>query len=200
MSGRSHDISRRQFLNRVAALASLAAAYPAVALERLRLSADSAERLAWQTTEPWKTLADVQEHLFPSSDDVPGARDVHAIVYLRNAIGNADADAEDREFIVNGVGWLNELTLERYGANFSDLDERQREVALRQIEQSRAGRNWLSLLLTYLLESLLADPVYGGNPRGVGWRWLEHQPGYPTPPLQKAWYRLGKPVYRRSKA
>ena len=73
-------------------------------------------------------------------------------------------------------------------------------VMLRQIEQSNAGQNWLSLLLTYLLEALLADPVYGGNPDGIGWQWLEHQSGFPRPPADKTWYRLGRPVYYRRKA
>ena len=71
---------------------------------------------------------------------------------------------------------------------------------MRQIEQSRAGRNWLSLLLTYVLEALLADPVYGGNPDGIGWQWLEHQPGYPRPPADKSWYKLATPVRYQRKA
>ncbi|MEE8342688.1 MAG: gluconate 2-dehydrogenase subunit 3 family protein, partial [Gammaproteobacteria bacterium] len=83
---------------------------------------------------------------------------------------------------------------------FTALNEQERETVLREIEQSRAGRNWLSTLLTYLLEALLADPVYGGNPNGIGWQWLEHQPGYPLPPKDKAWHRIGKPVHYRRKA
>jgi len=80
------------------------------------------------------------------------------------------------------------------------ITSQQREDVLRQIEQSQAGRNWLSLLLTYLPEALLADPVYGGNPDGIGWTWLEHQPGYPTPPADKSWYRLAAPVHYQRKA
>ena len=60
--------------------------------------------------------------------------------------------------------------------------------------------NWLSLLLTYLLEALLADPVYGGNPGGIGWQWLAHQPGFPTPPADKTWYKLAAPVHYQRKA
>jgi gluconate 2-dehydrogenase gamma chain len=52
---------------------------------------------------------------------------------------------------------------------------------LHQIVDSSAGENWLSLLLYYLFESLTLDPVYGGNPDGIGWHWLEHQPGFPRP-------------------
>ena len=44
-------------------------------------------------------------------------------------------------------------------------------------DETRWGRAWLSLLLYYIFEALLSDPVYGGNPDGIGWQWLEHQPG-----------------------
>ena len=199
----SQPITRRVFLNRLAALGSLAACFPAAMLAERRAAAAAAGASSiagWLDEDPWKTLAAVQQHLFPASDDAPGAGDIRAIHYLRAAIDNPAADGDDREFVFNGVGWLNDLTQEKYQQSFVALDEQQRETVLRQIEESRAGRNWLSLLLTYLLEALLADPVYGGNPDGIGWRWLEHQPGYPTPPADKVWYRLGERVTFQRKA
>ena len=200
MHQRQQGISRRAFLNRIALLASLAASFPAATLAQRRDAATVAGHPAWRDQEPWQTLAAVQEHLFPAGPDVPGASDFGAIVYLHNTLENPAADADDREFIFNGVGWLNDLLREQDRQPFTALDEPQREAVLRDIEQSRAGRNWLSLLLTYLLEALLADPVYGGNRDRIGWEWLQHQPGYPTPPPDKTWYRLGKPVYFQRKA
>jgi gluconate 2-dehydrogenase gamma chain len=194
-------ISRRTFIKRLTLLASLAAAYPASLLAQHRAQMKSAVTPApWLADDPWKTLAAVQQHLFPAADDVPGAADIGAIHYLHNSLENPDADGEDRSFIFNGVGWLNDLTQENYQRPFVALNDSRREELLRQIEQSRAGRNWLSLLLTYLLEALLADPVYGGNPKGIGWDWLEHQPGYPTPPADKVWYRIGERVSFHRKA
>jgi gluconate 2-dehydrogenase gamma chain len=191
-------ISRREFITRLTVLGSLAAAYPAAALQRLRSHATSVNELHWLDQDPWKTIAAVQQQLFPSTEDSPGASDFRAIVYLRNTIENPAADGEDKTFIVNGVGWLNDLSRQRYQRSFTALDASEQETVLRQIEQSKAGRNWLSLLLTYLLEALLADPVYGGNPGGIGWQWLEHQPGFPTPPEDKSWYKLAAPVrYQR---
>ncbi|HHH44483.1 MAG TPA: gluconate 2-dehydrogenase subunit 3 family protein [Gammaproteobacteria bacterium] len=191
-------VTRREFLSRLAALGALAASYPALALQERRSGA--VEAPDWAGKDPWHTLTAVQQHLFPAGEDTPGAADIHAIQYLRNTLDNPAADGEDREFVVNGVGWLNELAQERTGKPFIKLDETQREELLRTIEQSRAGRNWLSLLLTYLLEALLADPVYGGNPHGIGWQWLQHQPGFPRPPADKTWYRLGRPVHFQRKA
>jgi len=199
MNERDEGISRREFLTRLTVLGSLAASYPAVALERLRSNATAVNEQAWLDQEPWRTIAAVQQHLFPSTQDSPGASDFQAIVYLRNTIENPAADGEDKAFIINGVGWLNDLSRERYQRPFSAFDQSERETVLRQIEQSKAGRNWLSLLLTYLLEALLADPVYGGNPGGIGWQWLQHQPGYPTPPADKAWYKLAAPVHYQRK-
>jgi gluconate 2-dehydrogenase gamma chain len=198
---RSKPITRRVFLNRLAALGSLAACFPsAVLAERRAAVAGASSAINWLDGDPWKTLAAVQQHLFPASEDTPGAEEIRAIHYLRKAIDNPAADGGDEDFVFNGVGWLNELTQEKYQRPFVALDEQQRETVLRQIEESRAGRNWLSLLLTYLLEALLADPVYGGNPGGIGWQWLEHQPGYPTPPADKVWYRIGERVTFHRKA
>ena len=201
MSDREYAVSRRTFLNRLIALGGLMAAYPKSALAALREQAGSVPAVDdWAAADPWKTISAVQQHLFPASEDAPGAADICALRYLHNAIENPDADVEDQAFIFNGVGWLNDLTQDKYQRPFVALDEQQREMVLRQIEQSRAGRNWLSLLLTYLLEALLADPVYGGNPQGIGWRWLEHQPGYPRPPADKVWYRVGERVRFQRKA
>lgn len=201
MNDSSHDIDRRTFLHRLTVVAGLLAAYPgsAIAALRQRVAGDT-EAAHWRAEDPWKTLDAVQQHLFPAGADVPGAGDIGALRYLHDAVDNPDADGDDRAFIVDGVSWLNELTQSEYGQPFVALDDTQREAALRRLEQSRAGRNWLSLLLTYLLEALLADPVYGGNPNGIGWDWLQHQPGYPAPPPDKVWYRIGRRVDFNRKA
>jgi len=200
MSNCQDGVSRRVFLQRIALLGSLLAAYPAAILAQSRSMGLAQKPAAWRSEDPWKTLADVQEHMFPAAADTPGASDINAIVYLYKTIENPAADGEDREFLFNGVGWLNDLCRKESGLAFVALDEQQKETLLRQIEESRAGRNWLSLLLTYVLEALLADPVYGGNPDGIGWKWLEHQPGYPRPPADKSWYKLAAPVHYQRKA
>ena len=198
MNKKGMDDSRRRFMQQLAALGTLATAFPAAVLAERRVAQDI--QAPWQDADPWHTLAAVQEHLFPAAPDTPGAGDIRALDYLRNTIENPDADGEDREFVFNGVGWLNDLAQDTHQQPFTALDETQRESLLRSIEQSRAGGNWLSLLLTYLLEALLADPVYGGNPDGVGWHWLEHQPGFPAPPADRTWYRLAARAQSRVKA
>lgn len=193
-------ISRREFLARISLLGTLVATYPATALAELRrLKADKTSpglQTEWQRDPVWQTLSQVQEVLFPADVDVPGAADIGATIYLHDAI-ESGADAEDKDFIFRGVGWLDGLTQERHKQTFLQLTSTQQQDVIEEIVKSRAGRNWISTLLTYTLEALLTDPVYGGNINGVGWKWLQHQPGYPAPPADKKWHQL---LQRRYKA
>ncbi len=183
-------LSRREFITRTTLLGSLALSYPAAALAELRLSKGKQVAADWLNNPEWKTLAAVQEVLFPAAEDIPGAADIGATVYLHTAIENPNADGEDKDFIFKGIGWLDGLTQEHHNKTFVQLSAVQQDEVIQQIVKSRAGRNWVSMLLTYTLEALLADPVYGGNKNEAGWKWLQHQPGYPAPPVDKTWEQL----------
>lgn len=138
-----------------------------------------------------QTLQAVQEHLFPGGPDSPGAMDVNAAAYLETAITAPGIDPDARNTIVNGVGRMQDASRERFDVLFNSLGYRQREQLLRYLaDRTRWGRAWLSLLLYYIFEALLSDPVYGGNPGEIGWRWLEHQPGFPRPQADKIYGRL----------
>ncbi|MCW8911366.1 MAG: gluconate 2-dehydrogenase subunit 3 family protein [Gammaproteobacteria bacterium] len=191
----NNRMNRRTFIRLIA---SITAAYPASALLSRRAHALSISNIT--IDEPWHTLAVVQEHLFPATEDSPGAADIQARIFLQNMLNAPDTDNDEKEFISNGVSWLNDISTKNYKKSFIELNESDKEKVLRQIEQSQAGERWLSLLLTYLIEALLSDPVYGGNPDGVGWKWLQHQPGFPRPSVDKMYYKLGKPKYTRTKA
>jgi gluconate 2-dehydrogenase gamma chain len=180
--------ARRRFLAACAGTAAL----PFISAIPGEAAADAVEgdAAAWQVKEPWRTLATVQEHLFPSDGDAPGARHIHATQYLKNVIDHHDIEQSEKEFIQNGVKWLNGIAREMYAAGFIELSAAKKEKTLRKVAQSSAGENWLATLLTYLIEALLTSTAYGGNPNGVGWKWLEHQPGFPQPPSNKVYYRL----------
>ena len=192
-------MDRRSFIG---LLSSVAAAYPMASLAALREpSKADGETPDNSLAEPWLTLAAVQQHLFPADEDSPGASDINAIGYLQNMMQAPDIDQEEKDFIQQGVGWLNGIARKQTSMAFIKLDEKAREQVLRSIEKSRAGERWLSLMLSYLLEALLSDPVYGGNPDGIGWDWLQHQPGFPTPPADKKYYRLAqRHTFRRTRA
>ena len=188
-------LSRRQFIQ---LLATATAAYPLSALAEKRQQLSTTPGTQAHLKEPWLTLSSVQEHLFPADEDSPGASDIQAINYLQNMMMTPDFDKEDAVLIHNGVGWLNDLSAQQYKKTFIQLDSNAKEIMLRRIENSKQGSRWLSLLLTYLLEALLTDPVYGGNPNGIGWTWLQHQPGFPRPTKDKQYFKLRKQTFRQA--
>lgn len=177
---RDHKIDRRSFLTKIGVLLA-AGSLPLIA---------RVESVAAESNEPWLTFAAVQDQLFPTTADAPGANEINATAYLRRVLTESHTDPDDKQFILNGVGWLNDLAREKQGKMFYKLNEEQRELVLRQIEKSRAGERWLSFILLYIFEALLSAPVYGGNPDAVGWRWLEHQPGFPLPTADKTYFKL----------
>ncbi len=173
-------IDRRQFLLRLAG-GSLAALFG----PPLRASDQPPGE-----AEIWQVLDVVQRHLLPSEADAPGAAEINALGYLRFVIADPKVDAGERAFILQGVSWLEGIAREMTARSFIDLDDDGRERVLRKVASSRVGENWMSTLILYLMEALLTDPVYGGNINGIGWRWLEHVPGYPRPPKEKTYPRL----------
>ena len=130
---------------------------------------------------PWPTFAAVHEVLFPADGNGPSAHDILSTQYLQLLLQTPDFDAEERKFILEGVAWLDQYAQEQNKKAFLALNVPQRDAVLRAIAESSAGDRWLNALLIYVLEALLCDPVYGGNPQGIGWQWLQHQAGFPRP-------------------
>jgi hypothetical protein len=65
--------------------------------------------------------------------------------------------------------------------NYLHLPHTKKEILLRKFEQRRFGQNWLSTLMTYGLEGMLGDPLYGGNKKAQGWKVINHNTGLPQP-------------------
>jgi len=174
---------RRRFLMGLAG-GSLAALFPGMAVAA-SASASATDRDDAKDEEAgrWVIIAAVQEQLFPNEPDAPGATEIQALDYLQRAMLAPDRDPDERAFILQGAGWLQQLAGEQGGADggFIALDGTGRERLLRRIAASEAGENWLSTLIVHILEALLTEPVYGGNPDDIGWAWLKHRPGFPHP-------------------
>lgn len=129
-------------------------------------------------------LSAIQMQLFPNDGDGPSANDINALDYLEWALNDPENQGDD-DFILQGIGWLDDLSATTFKQSFITLTNQQQDELMHTIAKSTAGQNWLSMLLYYILEALLLDPVYGGNPNGIGWQWLEHQPGFPRPTTDK---------------
>jgi len=138
--------------------------------------------------EQHTVLDAVQMQLFPDDGDGPSARDLKGIAYLEWAMTDqVNINDGDPDFIAKGITWLNELSQQTHGAFFVELNDSQQDKVLKQVAKSQAGENWLSILLYYLTEALMIDPIYGGNPEMIGWKWLQHQAGFPRPVMDKTY-------------
>ncbi len=180
-------LSRREFLQRAGGAAGLSLfclwAGPA-------LGADAGSERFRFTPAQRRLFGAVQERLLPSAGEGPGAREVHATAYLEQAMGYRQFDPEIRAFLLRGARWLEETAQEVHGHGFLELSPPRQVALLRRVAGEQWGENWLSTLLDYSFEALLCDPVYGGNPEAIAWRWLEHQPGFPRPPAAKRYFSL----------
>ncbi len=177
-------LSRRRLLKSAAGVSAITAIPPVLQAAKSLTLTEAVKQ------DPWLTLQAVYRHLLPKSDSGPGADDIQATNYLYNVIHLQPTAAQEIAFVYRGVGWLNDYSQSQHQQNFIQLNQSQKEVLLKGISRSRAGENWLSTLVDYLLEAMLTPPVYGGNPDGIGWRWLSHQAGFPLPVEGKRYYEL----------
>ncbi len=184
------NLSRRSFLLSGGAVLTAGTVVATVPLALAQQVADETVEAGF-TLNQKRILSAVTEHLFPKGSGSPGATDINAVAYLESAIFRPGFASKTRNFIINRAHTLHEASMERFDLAFHELEFDQREILLRYVaDRTRWGTNWISSLLSYILEALLSDPVYGGNPDGIGWKWLEHQPGFPRPPANKTYTRL----------
>jgi hypothetical protein len=126
-------------------------------------------------------MQNVQDILFPDDGNGPGAKDIHALEYLEWVLSDKEKDPDEIKYIINGIDWLNETAEEAYSQEFQELSRTQQEEIIAKISVERWGESWLSVILTFIFEALLCDPQYPANPDGIGWAWLNHDPGQPRP-------------------
>ncbi|RTZ61235.1 MAG: hypothetical protein DSZ32_02280 [Gammaproteobacteria bacterium] len=211
-------MNRRKFLIRSAvasALPLLELSNPSISLAAFKRANAS---LTAQTPEAvtlsvnlWRTLDQLQQHLLPDDtgqppsltratspgarggtapQSSPGAKQINALNYLRGVLDDPKMDPANKRLIRDGVRNLQRFTLNATKKPFHRLNGIQKEKVLRELEQTPDGRRFLGKMMEYLLEALLAPPVYGGNTNQIGWKWLNHNPGFPLPPANKRYFLL----------
>ena len=129
----------------------------------------------------WLTFEAALDGMLPSAPDSPGARDVNAVGYLDAALADPDTDPSSVALARAGAAWLDEAARREGARDFADAPFDARERALRIVAAQERGPDWVLLVLMFGLEALLGDPVHGGNPGEIGWKWLGHHPGSPRP-------------------
>ena len=119
--------------------------------------------------DEWSILKSVQEHLLPIS------KETDAIRYLKFVSHDSSFDIGDLDFLFRGA-----REVEKRGFKVT-LKFETKEKILREFEKTKFGKNWLSMLLNYTIESVFADPIYGGNRYEKGWKKFHHHAGLPRP-------------------
>lgn len=181
----AQQVSRRHILKSAAGATGMMA-LPAFSFD----SQTQASLAKSQQMDPWLTLDATLAHLLPTSVTGPNAADINALAYLYQVMTVQPTSLDEKEFIIKGVGWLNSFANSEHSKAFIQLSFEEKELLLRGISRSRAGENWLNTLLNYIFEAMLAPPAYGGNPKGIGWQWLEHQAGFPLPEKGQRYFEL----------
>ena len=126
---------------------------------------------------PLEILQVVQVDLFPQ-DMLENA---NAFKYLSIVLQHSYITQEEKDFLINGTGWLNETANTQYQQDYIHLEEKERQKVLRIITSESWGDGWIKTVLRYILEATLGDPLYGINKNESGWKWLAFEPGLPRP-------------------
>ena len=90
-----------------------------------------------------------------------------------------------RELFRAGIESANAWTRKTYGKEFDRLSERDREAALKTMEEDKApfpgfsSRMFFDALLQITMEGFFADPIYGGNRDMAAWKMVGY-PGLPA--------------------
>ncbi len=180
-------LSRRQILKSAAGAAAI------VGVNRLAMAMPAEVNNQFQAalkSKEWQTLDAVLNHLLPSSESGPGAKEIQATFYLYQLVHQQPTAQDEIDFIFKGVNWLNGYSEKQLAKSFIELTEGEKQQVLTGISRSQAGRNWLNMLILNIYEAMLSPPAYGGNPNGIGWRWLDHQAGFPLPQAGQRYYEL----------
>lgn len=128
-----------------------------------------------------KIVESVQEILFPSDGNGPGAIEINSLSYLQWVLSDKEMDQDEVKYMLNGIVWVDETSEEVFAKPFLQLSQMEKEQLIEKISKENWGESWLSVILTFVFEALLCDPQYGGNPDSIGSNWLSHNPGQPRP-------------------
>jgi len=120
-------------------------------------------------------LDEIYEILFPKTSTMPSAKEFNAINYLLENINHKSFLDYDKNLIIQGT--------KDFISNFPDFlnlsKKEKKELIYSIVNTNDYAQTWISKLLTFGIEALFSDPIYGGNTSQVGWNSINHNIGYP---------------------
>lgn len=124
----------------------------------------------------WITIEKVQNVLFPKNGKMPSAKQFGSVEYLKQNINHQTFDKDDLELILNGANVFAQTFPE-----FNTLNKDEKLKIVNEANETEYGNRWLTILVSYGIEAMLSDPIYGGNKFQSGWMALNHKSGSPRP-------------------
>jgi len=172
---KSWEFSRRNFIKGSLALA---------ALSQLQLLASCTDGFVENTIlnkEQYQLLLSVQNILFPKDTIGPSAKEINAHLYFIWTLSDENILKSDKKYALDGIKWIQETAQEAYQTNYLKLSNEQQEELIKKVSNKNWGENWLSYMMTFIIEAMVSDPIYGFNKNAIGVKWLAHQYGLPRP-------------------
>ena len=126
---------------------------------------------------PHTTLCILQYDLFPKAKEM----NINLSAYFTLIQHHSRINEEEKEYLRDGIKWINEEAVEVHGVLYHELSELKRQELLQSISQKEWGDSYLYTLLTYIMEATFSDPIYGVNPKRSGQKWLAFENGLPYP-------------------
>jgi gluconate 2-dehydrogenase gamma chain len=118
--------------------------------------------------------------LFPVDNYGPSANDFSAFEFIVQILNDAFYDPEQKNFLLKGFDSLENDCLSKINKNFLECTDIERDNLIKVLsKENNSIKNWLSFLISLIIEALLSDPIYGGNTNAMAYLWLEHKPGLP---------------------
>ncbi|CAN5781257.1 gluconate 2-dehydrogenase subunit 3 family protein [soil metagenome] len=179
------DLDRRTFLKRAAGTMAVIAVNMAFRFDAV---AQEAARGGYQffTREEGELMEAIAGRIWPADDDGPGAIEAGAVTYVDRALSGPYAAYQQayRVLLHDLAGQIRQ----RYGGSVRDLDERQLDALLGELEERSDDDDPLAglpgrrlelglgpdssfdMVRTHVMEGVFCDPIYGGNRDFAGWR------------------------------
>lgn len=128
---------------------------------------------------PLETIIAVQKDLFPFANRLNS----NASAYLSVILNHPRISEIQKATIIDGAKLLNEVSAKEHKQLYIKLSSAQRERVLKKISTEEWGESWIETILSYTMEAVLGDPIYGVNKNEAGWKWLNHTSGLPRPKI-----------------
>jgi len=123
------------------------------------------------------TIKVFQSDIFPKAKELK----IDTSDYISVILHHKRVSKEDKEFLKNGVKWLNEESVKMYKKTYTKLLPLHRQNVIKSIVKTQWGDSWTFTMMTYTFEAMFGDPIYGSNNKEAGWKWLQFTSGQPRP-------------------